>query len=65
MNLWVSYEIFRNEPKTVWRGFQHSLVNLWVSYGRYRPLLIPLKTISAFSGESLGELRIVRFDIKE
>ena len=36
--------------------FQHSLVNLWVSYMKSGPVDEVYKVVSAFSGESLGEL---------
>ena len=37
-------------------GFQHSLVNLWVSYFLEDSNSDGLADVSAFSGESLGEL---------
>ena len=57
VNLWVSYLVFwtRGRAGAV---FQHSLVNLWVSYVAPERLHRLQLGVSAFSGESLGELPI-------
>ena len=57
MNLWVSYGIGAAAGANAITVFQHSLVNLWVSYNAVLDSIDTAVNISAFSGESLGELR--------
>ena len=57
MNLWVSYGVISGLTVGV-SVFQHSLVNLWVSYVDAYCEASKAAKISAFSGESLGELRV-------
>ena len=44
------------KPRWQAMQFQHSLVNLWVSYVGETAVSRPMPQVSAFSGESLGEL---------
>ncbi len=45
--------------------FQHSLANLWVSYNTRPGSVYVIKKVSAFSGESLGELHWIGIQLMQ